>query len=110
MFKAQLRGAILAIPVAILLASTASSENYVVRCDEPIPEFTLGEHSSPTDEQASALCACMWDKFGGWERKVSTAISEGRQPTEPYANPELNVRAFMPRFQNAVFSCGGDKL
>src|SRR5688500_16362252 len=40
---------------------------FVVVCREPIPEFTLGSHSNPSEAEVQRLCACIWENLKGWE-------------------------------------------
>jgi len=101
--------------LAILLCSLAAcnseaSEPRSFRCEQPLPEFTLGETSNPTDEELARLCQCIWDRLGSWEKRVATALSKGEQPTEPLPSPDMNVRAFLPRFNASLTACGGYDL
>ena len=84
----------------------APDEPFVARCEKPMPEFTLGRSSNPTDEQVAELCDCIWNNLGGWEKESSRAISEGRE-TDVSA---LNMAAFPSRFGRAVQNCGGMDL
>jgi hypothetical protein len=51
-------------------------------CKEPLPEFTLGPTSSPSDAELAKLCACILGRFpeGGWEREVSGKIRRAKTP------------------------------
>lgn len=86
--------------------SPASAKPYEVRCKEPLPAFTLGEKSNPTKAQEAALCACMWQNLGSWERDVSAKIAKGRESEVS----QMHLRAFPPRFGSALEKCGGMKL
>lgn len=88
------------------LAATPQPPHYEAHCKEPLPVFTLGENSQPTKAQESALCACIWQNLGGWEREVSKNIAEGKTSMIS----ELHMRAFPPRFMSALEKCGGMKL
>ncbi|MDP2630747.1 MAG: hypothetical protein Q8P56_05045 [Candidatus Uhrbacteria bacterium] len=92
----------------LVLAGIAPSnaKPYEVRCNEPLPTFTLGEKSNPTKAQEAALCACIWQNLGGWERDVSTKIAKGRESEIS----QMHLRAFPPRFGSALEKCGGMKL
>lgn len=82
-------------------------EPFVVRCTEqPLPEFTLGPQSHPTDQQQVELCSCIWSRLGSWERRTSESIAQGKQSEVS----ELNLRAFPARFGRAIEECGGMKL
>ena len=88
------------------LATPSQSPHYETHCKEPLPVFTLGENSQPTKEQETALCACIWQNLGRWEREVSKKIAE--EKTSEIS--ELHMRAFPHRFMSVVEKCGGMKL
>ena len=92
----------------LVLAGIApsSAKPYEVQCKEPLPTFTLGEKSSPTKSQEGALCACIWQNLGTWERDASTKIAKGRESEVS----QINLRAFPARFGSALEKCGGMKL
>lgn len=85
---------------------TIGGKPFEVRCKEPLPVFTLGEKSKPTQEQVTALCACIWGNLGNWERSTSEKIVAGKK-TEV---SEMYMRAFPSRFGSALEKCGGMKL
>jgi hypothetical protein len=95
------------ITYGVLLNSNVAASQAVrsIKCDQPLPEFTLGENSQPTDEQVSALCACIWDKLPekGWERRTSALIKAGE-------DAGWRARPFMARFSSALEDCGGMQL
>jgi hypothetical protein len=84
---------------------SASQGAQSFQCAQPLPEFTLGEQSQPTDDQVAALCACIWNEFPekGWERRTSTLIRAGE-------DGGWRARPFMARFFAALESCGGMEL
>jgi hypothetical protein len=79
---------------------------HVVRCKQPMPEFTLGPQTvlSTTDEEA--LCACIWNELGEWERRTSELIAQGKEAEVSY----MHMRAFPSRFGSAMEKCGGMDL
>ena len=79
---------------------------YEAHCKEPLPAFTLGEHSKPTRAQEAALCACIWARLEGWERDVSQKIAQGKEAELS----DIQIRGFVPRFGSAIAACGGMKL
>lgn len=97
------------LTVAVLVfagISPSSAKPYEVQCKEPLPTFTLGEKSNPTKAQEAALCTCIWQNLGGWERDVSTKIAKGRESEVS----QIHLRAFPARFGSALEKCGGMKL
>jgi hypothetical protein len=105
---------ILAI-VGLLLAGCSEApqpENAAVAlnrdftCKEPLPTFTLGPTSNPSDAEVSALCACIWKNLGSWERRTAQLIVEKRESEIS----SLNRAAFPARFGAALEKCGGMKL
>ena len=98
----------LLLAAVLVLAGIAPStaEPYEVRCKEPLPTFTLGEKSKPSKAQEAALCACIWQNLGGWERDVSAKIAKGQESDVS----QMHLRAFPARFGGALEKCGGMKL
>jgi len=93
--------AVLSIPL-LLLAPPVAGEARSFKCSEPLPEFTLGRDSNPSDEELAKLCACIWSKLpeGGWERRVAAQIRRGE-------DPGWRMQGFVPRFGAALDACGG---
>jgi len=92
-------------PVNAAAAPPVGSQPRSFTCREPLPEFTLGRESNPSDAQLATLCACIWSKLpeGGWEREVSAKLRRGE-------DPGWRGRAFGQRFGAAVDACGGRSL
>lgn len=80
-----------------------AGEPFVVHCQQPIPEFTLGADSKPSQSQVAELCSCIWSKLGTWEKETAQAISQGQEKEVSF----LNLQAFPSRFGGAVRECGG---
>ena len=78
------------------------SEPRSFTCKEPLPEFTLGPASNPSNAEVENLCACVWSE-GGWERRVSAQMRRGE-------DPGWRGRGFAPRFGAALDACGGRSL
>ncbi len=89
------------------VASTSEAEirSKSFKCKQPVPEFTLGPNSNPSNRELEQLCNCIWSRFpeGGWERQTSAKIRAGE-------DPGWREKAFGPRFSAAVEVCGGRKL
>lgn len=92
----------------VLLSSTApvQAKPYEVRCQEPLPTFTLGDKSNPTKAQVATLCSCIWQNLGSWEREASAKIARGREAEVS----QMHLRAFPTRFGSALEKCGGMRL
>ena len=86
------------------IASTGSM--YEAHCKEPLPVFTLGEHSNPTKDQEATLCACIWEHLGSWERRTSKKMTQGKDGEISW----LYRTAFPPRLGKAIAKCGGMNL
>ena len=98
--------ALVAVLIVPILALPTSGGPRSFKCSkEPLPEFTLGEKSNPSDAEVAKLCACIWSKLpeGGWERRVAEQSSKGE-------DPGWRWRGFLPQFGAALKACGGDKL
>jgi hypothetical protein len=81
----------------------AQKEPYEVHCTEPLPPFTLGRNSNPTKAQVTALCACIWQNLGTWERETSEKFVRGKEAEVSW----MYKRAFPSRFGSAIKKCGG---
>lgn len=103
----QILGAILLAVSAVSYAGEShfNQATKSVQCAEPIPEFTLAHNSNPSNSEVKRLCSCVWSKFpeDGWERNVSAAAAQGK-------NPGPNLRAFIHRFGEAMKQCGAYSL
>lgn len=86
--------------------ASTQSPHYEAHCNEPIPAFTLGEKSNPTKTQETALCACIWQNLGRWERETSEKIVQGKASEVSY----MYMRAFPSRLGSAIEKCGGMQL
>ncbi len=99
------------LTIPILLAAvyvdkpTDAAEPRSFACEEPLPEFTLGPESDPSESELEQLCKCIWSKFpeDGWERRTSEKIVAGE-------DPGWRLEAFIPRFGAALKACGGYNL
>ncbi|MDE0153941.1 MAG: hypothetical protein OXN23_08865 [Gammaproteobacteria bacterium] len=92
----------------ILFPSPATSNSGAiasVQCKQPLPEFTLGTNSNPSQKEIEDLCDCIWSAFpeNGWERRISAIIKSG-------GDPGWRGKGFVSRFGMAVDTCGGHKL
>jgi len=97
----------LGVTLAMLcVVSPVQAKPYEVRCQEPVPTFTLGEKSNPTKAQVTTLCACIWQSLGTWEREASAKIARGRESEVS----QMHLRAFPARFGGALEKCGGMRL
>jgi hypothetical protein len=85
---------------------SATHSLHEAHCKEPMPAFTLGEHSNPTKEQEIALCSCIWSNLGAWERRASEKMSQGNGAEVSF----LDRTAFPSRFGRAIKQCGGMDL
>jgi hypothetical protein len=100
----RLRSLVLSVSL-LLFALPASGEPRSFKCEEPLPEFTLGPASNPSGAELAKLCACVWSKLpeGGWERQVSAKLRRGE-------DPGWRLKGFGPRFGAAIDACGGRRL
>ena len=81
------------------------AEPFSVECEEvPIPTFTLGYDSNPSEQEVFALCNCIWENLGGAEKVIAKAISEGEEDLYP----NLYRISFPARLGDiAIEKCGG---
>lgn len=55
-----------------------SDDSYIVKCNEPIPEFTLGQKIIPSKLQAAAICSCIWKQFSPSAKNLSASIARDK--------------------------------
>jgi hypothetical protein len=102
---ALMAGALLAVAFArqpAAAAAAGSGAEGLVKCAEPLPEFSLGPASSPTAGQKATLCSCIWGALAANERQVAEKIVANRQSELS----SIELRAFPSRFGNALERCG----
>lgn len=105
------------LPLAVACAEPASSrpeaearagaEPFIVRCEEPLPEFTLGRSSSPNDQQVAELCACI---FNGLSGPARDAAVEADRANREGVNPDIDIDPLINEFDGAIRQCGGYSL
>jgi hypothetical protein len=86
--------------------SSSTQSMYEAHCKEPMPVFTLGEHSNPNKDQEAILCSCIWNNLGTWERRASEKMAQGKDAEVSL----LDRTAFPSRFGQAIKQCGGMDL
>lgn len=84
-------------------ATASQGQPYEAHCDEPLPIFTLGEKTNLTRAQERALCACIWNNLGKWEREASENFRQGKEAEVS----SLHKLGFPSRFRSAIQKCGG---
>lgn len=89
-----------------LVSLETDAKPFEVRCKEPLPVFTLGEKSAPTNQQVNELCSCVWTSLKGWERDASTKVASGKEEELSF----VHRRAFPARFAQRLDECGWRKL
>ena len=87
-------------------AMAAAPDAFVVKCTEPIPEFTLGQNSHPNQSQSQELCACVYKELHGWEKSTAELIAKHHEGDAS----ALNIAAFPSRFGTRIKQCGGMEL
>ncbi len=83
--------------------SFIDSKPLEIKCEEPLPPFTLGNDSRPSREQVSTLCSCIWGDLNDWEKGISQALVDGKSSSIK----KLEQTAFPASFRRAVKKCGG---
>jgi hypothetical protein len=61
-------------------ATTSRSGNdnlYVVRCNEPVPKFTLA--MMPSKVQADAICSCIWKNLSPLDKNLSARLARNER-------------------------------
>lgn len=89
--------------------STDLSNNdnaYIVRCDEPIPAFTLDMDSTPNKMQRDAICACTWKALSPSDKNLSAFLTRN----ERHNTSEAQLELFAYRLDLATGSCSTKNL
>ena len=79
---------------------------FIVNCEVPIPEFTLGYDSDPNKSEIEALCSCIWEKMSAKEKEISKKIQNNHQNE---ITKDM-IQKFTYNFGNIVENCGGKDL
>ena len=87
------------------LTEYVAADPFLVNCPQPLPEFTLGPTSSPTEAEVARLCDCIWGGLNSQERDISRAIVGGNADFS-----EADLRAFISGLGRVVEQCGGTNL
>ena len=75
-------------------------------CQEPLPEFTLGPMSNPSDQQVANLCNCIWKNLPNAAQEFATKIVRNAE-SQP---SESSINLFAANFGVALNKCGGNDL
>ena len=77
--------------------------NRTFTCTEPLPEFTLGPMSDPSDQEVATLCGCIWSNLPSTAKEFATALKadDGSSPSD------TNIELFSAHFGVAIRRCGG---
>lgn len=85
--------------------TTASSHDsdapHNVRCNEPIPEFTLGMNVILTKVQAEVICSCIWNELSPSGKNFSASLARD----ELHDASETQLRLFNHSFSAATKAC-----
>ena len=87
------------------LTKYVAADPFLVSCPQPVPEFTLGPTSNPTEAEVTRLCDCIWGSLNSQEKDMARAIAGGVGGVS-----ELDLRAFVSGFGRVVEQCGGPYL
>jgi hypothetical protein len=59
-------------------AGDSVSDRAPIRCEEPLPTFTLNKPSF-SESEIAALCSCLWSQLDSDEKQVSRLVSGGQR-------------------------------
>jgi hypothetical protein len=79
---------------------------YIVRCDEPIPKFTLDMNIMASKAQADAICSCIWKELSPLDMNLSALLARN----ERHDASEVQLRLFISRLDVATISCRTEGL
>lgn len=84
--------------------TTISSDNdsaYIVRCDEPIPEFSWGMDSLPSKAEVDAVCLCIWKDLSPSHKNLSASLARNKS----HDASEAQLKIFIYTLGVATKSC-----
>lgn len=79
---------------------------YDVRCDEPIPKFTLDMDIIPNNLQADAICSCIWKKLSASDQNLSASLARNDNDNAS----EGQLKLFNSRIDVAMEICKAEGL
>ena len=91
---------------AMTASQTDTDSAYILRCNEPIPEFTMGMDIIPSKVQATAACSCIWKKLSPSDRNLSASLARNERSDASVEQLSL----FTGRFNLIMEHCRIDGL
>ena len=80
---------------------------FTVKCkNTSIPDFKLGHDATPSDEEVTQLCGCIWGKFVDWEKETAIKLTSGKKDEIS----AVHMVGFPAIFGKRISECGGEKL
>jgi len=77
--------------------------NLTFSCKHPLPEFTLGPYSNPSEKELDTLCQCIWQELPAPAKDFAKAISDGSISSPS----DATFGAFTANFSLAIRRCDG---
>tara|TARA_R110001583_G_scaffold5272_5_gene28745 strand:- start:7707 stop:8282 length:576 start_codon:yes stop_codon:yes gene_type:complete len=84
-----------------IASPTDTDDPYIVRCDEPVPVFSLGMDIIPSKVQGDTICSCIWKKLSPSDKNLSASLARD----EYHDASEGQLRQFIFRIEVATDSC-----
>lgn len=83
-------------------ASPSENNNsYIVRCNEPVPKFTLVMDMISSKVQVDVICSCIWNELSTLDKNLSASLARN----ESHDASEAQLMLFMSRLGIATQSC-----
>lgn len=78
---------------------SGNDNSYVVRCNEPVPKFTLG--MMPSKVQADTICSCIWKDLSPLDKNLSATLARNKS----HDLSEVQLSLFISRLDVTTETC-----
>lgn len=77
------------------------STDFLIKCEQPIPEFTLGGDTVLSSARKEEICACIWNSLEDWAKEISIPIVNNQEESIS----ETKLRLFIGEFRRKLEAC-----
>lgn len=82
-------------------SSSRIDTSYIVKCDQPVQEFTLGMDIIPSKVKTNALCSCIWKGLSASDKNLSASLARNNH----HDASEVQLKLFTSRFNVITEYC-----
>lgn len=92
-----------------LTTATSGHDNnnpYIVSCEQPLPEFTLGTTIIPSKMQSDTVCTCIWEELSPLAKNLSAFLVRNKS----HGATDEQLRLFLYELGVATEVCSKELL